>query len=74
MMTFGSHQQLGKPGIPPDMGLRANFGDLNLEEDGRPTFSFAEGTLYRVSEPVKAWYVEVDEDNGRSDLCPHAEN
>ncbi len=68
MLTNGSYEDLRKLGIEPREGLKLTFYDLDGDEQNRPTYLCAEGTLYQVHEKVSAWYAKIDESSYRSVL------
>ena len=68
ILTNGSYEDLQKLGIEPREGLNLTFYDLDGDEQNRPTYLCAEGTLYRVHEKVSAWYAKIDESSYRSIL------
>ena len=68
MLTNGSYEDLRKLGISPKEGLKLTFYDLDADDQDRPTYLCAEGTLYQVHEKVSAWYAKIDEGSYRSIL------
>ena len=68
MLTNGSYEDLRKLGIEPEEGLRLTFYDLDADDQDRPTYLCAEGSLYQVQEAVSAWYANIEEGTYRSIL------
>ena len=68
ILTNGSYTDLRKLGIEPKEGLKLTFYDMDADDQNRPTYLCAEGTLYQVREKVSAWYANIDEGSFRSIL------
>ena len=68
MLTNGSYEDLRKLGIEPREGMQLTFYDLDGDDQNRPTYLCAEGTLYQVHGKTSAWYAEIDETSLRSIL------
>jgi hypothetical protein len=66
MLTNGSYEDLRKLGVEPKEGLRLTFYDLYADDQDRPTYLCAEGTLYSVTDVTTAWYAEIDESTFRT--------
>jgi len=59
LLTQGSLTDLVRLGIDPQNGLRLGFYDLDADEEGRPTYLCAEGTLYQGEDG--RWHAAIDE-------------
>jgi hypothetical protein len=66
LLTQGSLADLARLGIEPEHGLRLSFYDLDADENGRPTYLCAEGTLYQSEDG--RWHAAVDEESFRTVL------
>jgi hypothetical protein len=68
MLTNGSYKDLRELGIEQKEGMQLTFYDLDGDDENRPTYLCAEGTLYQVHGKVSAWYAKIDESSFRSIL------
>ena len=73
ILTNGSYEDLRELGVSPTEGMKLTFYDLDADDEDRPTYFCAEGTLYKVHEKVSAWYAKIDESSFRSVLRSDAD-
>jgi hypothetical protein len=64
-LTKGSFDDLQRLGITPEEGLRLTFYDIDADEENRPTYLCAEGTLH-FGEETSTWYISIKQDTFRS--------
>jgi hypothetical protein len=57
LLTNGSFEDMRKLGIMPVEGLPLNFYEIDADDQDRPTYLCAKGTLYLDH---GAWYAEID--------------
>ena len=66
-LTNGSFDDLRRLGITPEEGMRLTFYDIDADEENRPTYLCAEGSLHFRREK-STWYVSIEQDTFRSVL------
>jgi hypothetical protein len=66
LLTEGSLADLARLGIEPANGLRLRFYDLDADENDRPTYLCAEGTIHQGEDG--RWHADVEKNSFRSVL------
>jgi hypothetical protein len=71
-LTKGSFDDLQRLGITPEEGMRLTFYEIDSDEENRPIYLCAEGTL-QFGKETSTWYVSIEQDTFRSILRSEAD-